>query len=150
MNRAPAASLQTLARHAREAGILFERCGALAGVALAALDKDGGSTLVGALEERDRVLEQLAPLVAKLEVARTGMKAKGRMAPEVHHLQTIIQPVEEAARHAFSLQARLAARLEERRRAIRTELDQLSTADRAASAYAPRPVVEVRRIDRAS
>lgn len=137
-----------LARRARDAGVLFERCAALADVALSALDAGGLSTLAGAMLERDRVLAQLAPIVAELAAAREAVAHRPAHAADVHRLDTHLQPVEEAGRHAFAIQARLIARLEERRQDVRRDLDRLKQAGQAHQAYGRGPVREFRRIDR--
>jgi hypothetical protein len=136
-----------IGRLAGEAGVLYERCAALADVALSALESDGISTLAGALRERERVLEQLTPVVAGLAAGREAMVA-GATPAERHRLRASLLAVEEAGRRAQAIQARLVARLEERRNEVRRSLDRMRQAGAAREAYARRGLRELRRIDR--
>jgi hypothetical protein len=93
---------------------LLERFGDLVVVALDAVGRGDDAALVSALGERDRLVQQLQPLLGALSGARQYMAGAPPHTAAARAVDEILAPVDDALRHAQVLHSRLSDEVRER------------------------------------
>lgn len=121
-----------------EANQWLDRMFALSRAARGALDESDTERVMANLEQRDRIIEQLDPLLRTLVDARSTLAGGAAQSAAARTIGPVMATVEAAAQRVHSADADLAGRLQQGRNEILKELDALDTSDAAPTPY-PRP-----------